>query len=48
VAGQLTSAADRLAPRGVALRFRYPGGPSHEKTLAALRLFATEVMPFFR
>jgi alkanesulfonate monooxygenase SsuD/methylene tetrahydromethanopterin reductase-like flavin-dependent oxidoreductase (luciferase family) len=48
VTGQLSSAVDRLAPRGVALRFRYPGGPGHEQTLTALRLFATEVMPRFR
>jgi probable F420-dependent oxidoreductase len=47
VAKQLGSAVARLAPEGVALRLRYPGGPGHEKTLAAMRLFAEEVMPLF-
>ena len=45
---KLGRAIERLEPRGVALRFRYPGGPCHEKTLSALRLFAEEVMPHFR
>ena len=28
----------------LALRFRHPGGPSHEETLEALRLFGSEVI----
>lgn len=44
----LASAQERLNPDVVALRFRYPGGPSHTATLGAIRRFGERVLPQFR
>jgi probable F420-dependent oxidoreductase len=30
------------------IRFRHPGGPAHEKVMAALKLFGEKVIPIFR
>jgi alkanesulfonate monooxygenase SsuD/methylene tetrahydromethanopterin reductase-like flavin-dependent oxidoreductase (luciferase family) len=35
----------RIQPEGVALRFRFPHGPDHVATLAAIRLFGDQVIP---
>lgn len=40
----LDSAVSKLDPDGVALRFRYPSGPSHEATLRAVRLFGERII----
>lgn len=37
-----------VAPNGMCFRFRFPNGPDHERTIAAIRLFGREVIPHFR
>lgn len=44
VQASLDSAVEKLDPEGVALRFRYPHGPSHEATLRSIRLFGEKVI----
>ena len=42
---QLRKWQEEIAPDYLILRFRQPGGPSHQKTLDAIRLFGDRVIP---
>jgi probable F420-dependent oxidoreductase len=48
VLSTLQSMQQRLRPDTVCFRFRFPGGPGHEATLGAIRLFGREVIPRMR
>jgi alkanesulfonate monooxygenase SsuD/methylene tetrahydromethanopterin reductase-like flavin-dependent oxidoreductase (luciferase family) len=42
---QLQKWQEAIKPDYLIVRFRQPGGPSHQKTLEAIRLFGEKVIP---
>lgn len=42
---QLAQWKEEIRPDYVIIRFRQPGGPSHQKTLEAIRRFGEKVIP---
>ena len=42
---QLQRWQEEIRPDYLIMRFRQPGGPSHQKTLEAIRLFGEKVIP---
>jgi alkanesulfonate monooxygenase SsuD/methylene tetrahydromethanopterin reductase-like flavin-dependent oxidoreductase (luciferase family) len=42
---QLQKWQEEIRPDYLIVRFRQPGGPSHQKTLESIRLFGEKVIP---